>query len=66
MGKEEWYVGGDLKKSKGSWVLWLTSIIPATWEAEIRKITVQGQKRQKVSGIPSQQQQQNWYGSTSL
>jgi hypothetical protein len=33
---------------------WLTSVIPATWEVEIRRILVQGQLRQKVSEISSQ------------
>jgi hypothetical protein len=32
----------------------IISIIPATWEVEIRKLEVQGQPRQKVSEIPSQ------------
>jgi hypothetical protein len=35
--------------------IWLTPIILATLEAEIRKILVQGQLRQKVSETPSQQ-----------
>jgi hypothetical protein len=26
-----------------SWAWWLTPIIPATWTAEIRRITIQGQ-----------------------
>jgi hypothetical protein len=30
---------------------WLIPVIPATREAEIRRITVQGQPRQKVSNI---------------
>jgi hypothetical protein len=34
------------------WVQWLILVIPATWEAEIRKITVQCQPRQKVSKTP--------------
>jgi hypothetical protein len=29
------------------WVQWLMPIIPATWEAEIRRIPVQGQNKQK-------------------
>jgi hypothetical protein len=35
---------------------WLTSVIPATKETEIGRITVQGQPRQKVSKTPSQQE----------
>jgi hypothetical protein len=44
-----------LKITKTGWVQWLMSIIPATQEAEIRRITVQVQPRQNVSKIPSQQ-----------
>jgi hypothetical protein len=33
---------------------WLISIIPATQEAEIRRIVVQGQPGQKVTEVPSQ------------
>jgi hypothetical protein len=33
----------------GGWVQWLTLIIPATWEAEIRRIAFGGLSRQKVS-----------------
>jgi hypothetical protein len=33
---------------------WLTPIILATWKAEIRRVTVGGQSRQKVRGVPSQ------------
>jgi hypothetical protein len=32
---------------------WLIPIILTTWEAEIRRITVQGQPRKKASEIPS-------------
>jgi hypothetical protein len=42
--------------SKIDWVLgcqWFISIILATWKAEIRKITVQGQPKQIVWEIPS-------------
>jgi hypothetical protein len=35
-------------------VWWLTPIIPATQEAEIRRITVRNQPGQKVSEIPFQ------------
>jgi hypothetical protein len=31
---------------------WLTPVIPATWEAEIRRITVQGQPKQIVLKTP--------------
>jgi hypothetical protein len=34
---------GDRKKLTASQVQWLTSVIPATWEAEIRRIRVQSQ-----------------------
>jgi hypothetical protein len=37
-------------------------IIPATWEVEIRKITVQGQLNQKISETPCQPVSQvYWY-----
>jgi hypothetical protein len=32
-------------KIKYNWAQWLTFIIPATWEAEIRRIMVSGQSR---------------------
>jgi hypothetical protein len=35
-------------KTEPSQVLWLTPVIPATQDAEIRKISVQGQPRQKA------------------
>jgi hypothetical protein len=34
-------------------VQWLTAVIPATQEAEIRRITIQDQLRQKVTETPS-------------
>jgi hypothetical protein len=37
--------------SAGHW--WLTPVIPATWEDEIRKMEVQGQLGQIVQEIPS-------------
>jgi hypothetical protein len=36
----------------GCW--WLTPVILATWEAEIRRIAVRGQTRQKVQETPYQ------------
>jgi hypothetical protein len=35
-----------------SWGQWLTLVIPATWEAEIKRIEVWGQPRQTVPEIP--------------
>jgi hypothetical protein len=36
-------------------------MIPATWEAEIRRIAVQSQLEQKASKTPSQKKQlKNW------
>jgi hypothetical protein len=40
---------------------WLVPVIPATWEAEIRKITTGGQSKQKVSKATSQQTSQAWW-----
>jgi hypothetical protein len=37
-----------------SMVGWFHSVIPATWEAEIGRIMVRGQPRQKFSEVPSQ------------
>jgi hypothetical protein len=34
--------------------VWLTSVILAVWEAEIRRIKVQSQQKQKVLEFPSQ------------
>jgi hypothetical protein len=45
----------NLMRIKTWWlnpVLWLTPIIQATWESEIRRITVQGKPRQKVQETP--------------
>jgi hypothetical protein len=36
--------------------LWLTPAILAIWEAEIRRVTVRGQSRQKVGKTPTQPQ----------
>jgi hypothetical protein len=44
---------GQLKR----WPLWLTPVIPATWEVEIRRISVQCQPRKKVSETPFPSQQ---------
>jgi hypothetical protein len=46
---------GNLKKKViYSWVLWFIPIIPAMWEAKIRRITVGGQSREKVCETLSQ------------
>jgi hypothetical protein len=43
----------------------LLPVIPATWEAEIRRIIVQDQLRQKVRKIPSQSKSgPEWYMSS--
>jgi hypothetical protein len=42
----------ESKVEVGCW--WLTPVILATWEAEIRRMLVPGQPRQKVKEIPSQ------------
>jgi hypothetical protein len=35
------------RQGMGGWVWWLLPIIPDTWEAEIRRMVVQGQPQQK-------------------
>jgi hypothetical protein len=42
-----------LKQTRNVQAWWLTSVIPVTQEAEMRKISVQGQPSQKVSEILS-------------
>jgi hypothetical protein len=42
------------KRRKLGQVKWLATVIPATQKAEIRRITVQGQPRQKVTKTPYQ------------
>jgi hypothetical protein len=42
----EYYSAIKQKKSAGHW--WCTPAILPTWEAEIKRIKVQGQKRQTV------------------
>jgi hypothetical protein len=44
----------SLKEISKGWTWWFTSEIPANFQAEIWRITVLGQTRQKVSGSPSQ------------
>jgi hypothetical protein len=44
-----------LKNIVLGWAPWLTTVIPATWEAEIEKIMVQVQLWQKICESPSQQ-----------
>jgi hypothetical protein len=48
-------------KEEDSQVLWFTPAIPATWEAEIRRIIIQGKPRQKVSEILSHQISWTWW-----
>jgi hypothetical protein len=43
-----------LVEKQSSWVGWLISVILATWEAEIRRITIWGQSRYKVYKTSSQ------------
>jgi hypothetical protein len=42
------YKSETLSEKYASWALWLVSVIPATREAEIRRIKVQSQPRQIV------------------
>jgi hypothetical protein len=46
-----------VKKLTVAWCWWLMSIILATWEAEIRRIMIQGQSGYIVCEIPSQNKQ---------
>jgi hypothetical protein len=39
-----------------SWVQWLTPIILAAWEAEIRRLAVPGQPRHVIPETPSPKQ----------
>jgi hypothetical protein len=41
-------------RTKASWLVWLKPLILATWEAEIRRISVQGHHGQKVHKTPPQ------------
>jgi hypothetical protein len=40
-------------KRETSWVQWFMPVILATWEAEVRRIPVQGLPRQIVHETPS-------------
>jgi hypothetical protein len=42
------------KRGAGGQAQWLSLIIPATQEAEVKRIMVQGQPRQKLIKTPSQ------------
>jgi hypothetical protein len=44
------------KKEIGSWAWWLTPVILATWEADFRMISIQGQTEQIVLKPPSPKQ----------
>jgi hypothetical protein len=46
-----------LKLVSGGRAQWLTPVIPATQEVEIRRIAVQGQSKQKVRDTPPPSQQ---------
>jgi hypothetical protein len=50
--KPKWPIALIIRNDKQGW--WLTSIILATWEIEIRRILVQTQSGQKVHENPSQ------------
>jgi hypothetical protein len=45
---------GFLKKKVWAWWL-ITAVIQTIWEADIRKVVVQGQPRQKLRKTPSNQ-----------
>jgi hypothetical protein len=48
-------------------VWWLVPVIPATWEMEIRRISIAGRSRQKVSKTPvSTNKLVWWYTSVIL
>jgi hypothetical protein len=51
------------EKRKRSWHWWLTPIILATQEAEIRRITVQSQPRQIIPETLSQKR--DWWSGSS-
>jgi hypothetical protein len=56
----------QIKTTLRTGCLWLTPVILATWEAEIRKITVQTQPRQKFVRPPSPKiTRAKWFGGSS-
>jgi hypothetical protein len=50
---EEAYSILMMKKGGTDWILWFTSIILATQEMELRRITFHGQSREKLDRPPS-------------
>jgi hypothetical protein len=54
-----WIVSSNSLKSSHTW--WLTPVILATEEAEVRRIAVQGRPRQKFSKTSPQSISQVWW-----
>jgi hypothetical protein len=44
-------LGHERNVARVGWMWWLTPIVLATWETAIRRITVQGQPKQKVQPV---------------